>query len=112
MVLQRIRRAAAVLSLAATLALAAPAHAAGWEDLAAPAWLERAMEWVSRLWVGNGDVTTPTPAIEKCGTGIDPSGLCSGAAPSTMRKYGGGLDPNGSQPPPPSSLVSGSGSGG
>lgn len=95
MVLQRIRRAAAVLALAATLALAAPAHAAGWKDFAAgPGWFEQVREWIARLWVG-GEATGPTPAVEKCGSSANPDG-CPGAAPS---------------PPRPSS-ASGSGSGG
>ncbi len=94
MVLQRIRRAAAVLALTATLALAAPAHADGWGDLAGPAWLERALEWVARLWAG-GEAMGPTPAVEKCGSSANPDG-CPGGAPS---------------PPGPSSS-SGSGSGG
>jgi len=93
MVLQRIRCAAAVLALAATLALAAPVHAAGWEDLAVgPGWIEQVREWIARLWVG-GEATGPTPAVEKLGSGANPDGS---PAPS---------------PPTPSS-TSGSGSGG
>jgi hypothetical protein len=95
MVLQRIRRAAAVLALAATLALAAPAHAVGREDsVAGPSWFEAALEWIARLWAG-GEATGPTPAVEKCGSSANPDG-CPGGAPS---------------PPRPSS-ASGSGSGG
>jgi hypothetical protein len=95
MVPQRTRRAAAALALAATLALAAPAHAAGRADLAAgPRWIESVLEWVARLWVGNGLATEPKPAVEKCGYTINPDGGCSGGTP-----------------PPTSSSTGGSGSG-
>ncbi len=70
MALQRMRRAAAALALAATFALAAPVHAAGWRDLSPGAgWIERAVEWIARLW------STPT-TMEKCGMGVDPNGTC------------------------------------
>jgi hypothetical protein len=95
MVLQRIRRAAAVLALAATLALAAPAHAAGWDLAAGPGWFESVIERIARLWVGDGETSGPTPTSEKCGSSANPDG-CPGGAPS---------------PPRPSSS-SGSGSGG
>jgi hypothetical protein len=95
MVLQRIRRAAAVLALAATLALAAPAHAAIRDLAAGPGWFESVIERIARLWVGSGETSGPTPVIEKCGGSLNPDG-CPGAAPS---------------PPKPSS-ASGSGSGG
>ena len=98
MIPQRIRRAAAALALAATLALAAPAHAAGWEDLGVgPGWIEQAMEWIARLWIG-GEARGSAPAIEKCGGGINPDGVCSGGAPSPQ--------------PPAASPSGGSGSGG
>jgi hypothetical protein len=75
MALQRMRRAAAVLALAATFALAAPVHAAGWRDFSPGAgWIERVAEWIARLWGGGG--TTDTTAVAKCGTGLDPSGGC------------------------------------
>jgi hypothetical protein len=71
-----MRRAAAALALAATFALAAPVHAAGWRDLNPGAgWIERAVEWIARLWGGGGATGTPT-AMEKCGMGVDPSGVC------------------------------------
>jgi hypothetical protein len=94
MILQRIRRAAAVLALAATLALAAPVHAAGWKDLTAGSgWFEPILEWITRLWTG-GEETGPPPVIEKCGGSLNPDG-CPGAAP-----------------PPTSTPSAGSGSGG
>jgi hypothetical protein len=69
-----MRRAAAALALAATFALAAPVHAAGWRDLNPGAgWIERAVEWIARLWGGSG-TTGPKPASEKEGMGLDPSG--------------------------------------
>jgi hypothetical protein len=99
MVLQRIRRAAAVLALTATLALAAPAHAAGWEDLAVgPRWLEAAPNWIASLWLVIGDVIGLKPAVEKCSSGMNPDGLCSGAASPLQ--------------PPTASSSGGSGSGG
>ncbi len=76
MALQRMRRAAAALALAVTFALAAPVHAAGWRDLNPGAgWIERAAEWIARLW-GGGGATDTTAAAEKCGMAIDPSGVC------------------------------------
>jgi hypothetical protein len=87
---QRIRRAAAVLAVAATLALAAPARATAWESLAAgPRWLEQALEWVAHLWNGNGPPTAPKPAIEKYGSGCDPNG-CPGVPPPSTSSGSGG----------------------
>ena len=95
---QRIRRAAAALVLAATLALAAPAHAAGWKDLGAhPRWIETALEWIAHLWVGGGEATGLTPGMEKCGAGSDPDGNCHGAVapPPSTGSSAGGTDPEG-----------------
>jgi hypothetical protein len=98
MKLQRIRRAAAAAAVAATLALAAPVHAAGWENPAAgPGWLQQALEWITHLWVGGDEAGGLKPVIEKCGAGIDPSG-CPGAAPPpepANANSTGGADPEG-----------------
>ncbi|HEV8580625.1 MAG TPA: hypothetical protein VGX68_16280 [Thermoanaerobaculia bacterium] len=77
MILQPIRRTAAALALAATLALAAPAHAAGWRDLAgSPGWIGSALEWIAQLWVGSSEAAGFSPVFgnEKEGMGVDPSG--------------------------------------
>ncbi|HEV8578740.1 MAG TPA: hypothetical protein VGX68_06610 [Thermoanaerobaculia bacterium] len=80
MILHRTRRVGAVLAFAAVLALAAPVHAAGWRDLApGPGWLERALEWIAQLWLGNEEAPGPAPGTEKCGAAIVPDGYCTGA---------------------------------
>ncbi len=82
MTLQRIRHAAPALALAATLALAAPAHAAGWDSwTVTPGWFEDALRWISHLWAGDGEATELPPPAEKCGSGMDPDGGCGGAVP-------------------------------
>ena len=70
-----LRITATALTLAAVLALAAPAHAAG-RTVRTPGirWIEDVVEWVAKIWI---------------------------AKPGNERKYGAGIDPNGSPAPPP-----------
>jgi hypothetical protein len=79
---RRIRRAAALAALACTLALAAPAHAAGWRDLTvAPGWFEDALQRISRLWTGDREPARQAPATEKCGHGTNPDGCPQAVTP-------------------------------
>jgi hypothetical protein len=73
-----MRHAAVATALAATLALAAPAHAAGWEsrvsgvDFAHAVW-----QWLASLWPAPERGTEPAPTEppwEKAGGCIDPMG--------------------------------------
>lgn len=98
----RIRRSVAALALTAILALGAPAHAAGWESWTAPSgWIENALEWIARLWVGGGVASTAEPARIKSdqGIGIDSNGGGSSTPPTlppaTSSESGPGIDPNG-----------------
>lgn len=95
----RIRRVAAAAALAATLAFANPAHAAGWKAwTVTPGWFESVKEWIARVWMGDGQASTPTPGIEKCGMGVDPNGGClpPPPPPSTPSSDSGpGSDPDG-----------------
>lgn len=96
-----LRITAAALSLAAVLALAAPAHAAG-RMVRTPGirWIEDVVQWVAQVWVG----TSPERGL-KYGAGIDPngspappppSGFGAGSAPNgASSETGGGSDPNG-----------------
>jgi hypothetical protein len=87
-----MRSAAAALALAGVLGLAAPAHAARWEGPAAiPGWIDSALEWISRLWLGK-EASAPKPSLEKLSEGIDPTGSTS---PTSSSDLGHGIDPNG-----------------
>ena len=92
MTMKGLRSAAAALALAGALGLAAPAHAAPWEEPAAiPGWIDSAFEWIARLWLGN-EATEQKPALEKLGGGVDPNGRLS---PAPGSDPGDGVNPNG-----------------
>ena len=92
MALQRTRNAAAALALAGILCVAAPAHAARWDEpVAISEWIESALEWISRLWVGN-DAAELKPALGKSSCGSDLEGCPS---PNPNSDLGYGIDPNG-----------------
>ena len=90
--LQRLRSAATALALAGLLGLAAPAHAARWGGpVAFPGWIESALDWIGRLWIGI-EAAESKPPIEKGGIGIGPNGC---PPPSQNQDQGIGIDPNG-----------------
>jgi hypothetical protein len=86
-------RLAPAAALAATLALATPAHA--WPD---PARLtQKALQWIASLWPA--DTLTPTDR-NKTGAGVDPNGSPPPATSTTTPctgdcERGGGIDPDG-----------------
>ncbi|HEV8580136.1 MAG TPA: hypothetical protein VGX68_13780 [Thermoanaerobaculia bacterium] len=84
--LNRIRRTVALTALACTLALAVPAHAAGWQSLGeSPGWFQKAVEWIAGVWAEN-DATgskAPSPRAEKGGYGTDPDGTPAVTPPAT-----------------------------
>ena len=93
MALQRIRNAAAALALAGILCAATPANAAHRAGLIAfPGWIESALEWISRVWVGS-EARKPKPVVEKLGCGIDANDCPS--SPASDSDLGHGIDPNG-----------------
>lgn len=87
---RRLRITAAALALAAALGLAGPAHAAG-PAVRTPglSWIEDVVQWVARIWMGNGQ-----QRAAKYGGAIDPNG---------GQKSGPGIDPNGGPAPTPPS---------
>jgi hypothetical protein len=89
---RRIRRVAAAAALATVLAFAAPAHAVDWQTWAGgPGWLDGAVRWIARLWVGEGGGDG-----RKAGIGIDPNGdPYSVPTPPPPPDAGHGIDPNG-----------------
>jgi hypothetical protein len=80
-----IRRVAIAGALVATLTLAAPAHAAGWNHGGAPEidMLQAAWQWVASLW------TAP----------IAPQHVSGSTKPSLKSDLGASSDPNGRQTP-------------
>ena len=84
-----LRITAAALSLAAILALAAPAHAAG-RTVRTPGiyWIEDVVQWIARVWVGTG----PDRGVAKYGGAIDPNG---NPAPPPPSGFGAGSVPSG-----------------
>ncbi len=97
MIPQRIRRTVAALALLTTFAVVAPVHATGWIDrTGGPGLIEQALEWVARLWVGEGGATGAETL--KCGMAINPDG-CPGAAllpePPPSANSTGGSNPKG-----------------
>jgi hypothetical protein len=98
MIQRRLQRTAAAAVLAATLGLAAPAHAVGGQGptAAGPAWLETALHWVAQLWPGAADSPKAPNRKSDYGGGIDPNGgHPTPPQPSTTSDYGSGIDPNG-----------------
>jgi hypothetical protein len=88
---RRIRRVAAAVALAMALTFAAPAHAAGWRTWKGGAgWLEAVVQWVARLWTGEG-----VGGVSKAGHGIDPNVDPSSVTPPPSPDAGFGIDPNG-----------------
>jgi fatty acid desaturase len=73
-----MRHAAAATALAAALALAAPARAAGWESWASgPEFARAAWQWLAGLWPapeGDGQPAGSAPAWEKEGGCVNPNG--------------------------------------
>ena len=70
MIQATLRRTAAALAVATLLAVAAPAHAAGWRIApVGSGWFENVLQWVARVWQGSG-----TERGLKAGHGIDPNG--------------------------------------
>jgi hypothetical protein len=93
MTVKGMRSAAVALAFAGVLGLAAPAHAARWEGpTAIPGWIDSALEWISRLWLGN-EASAPKPSLEKCGLGIDPNGVCQQPSPPNSNQ-GIAVDPD------------------
>lgn len=98
---RRSRRAAAAVALAAVLALATPAHAAGrhaWT--AGSGWIEQAVQWIAGLWTGNATETRNTDSRTgaKTGLGTQPGNPPNAMAPPTVdptSERGSGIDPNG-----------------
>ena len=89
---RRIRRVAAAAALATVLAFAAPAHAVDWQTWTGGAgWIEEAVRWIGRLWMGEG-----MGDGRKAGHGIDPNGdPHSATTPPLPPDAGFGIDPNG-----------------
>ena len=89
----RLRITAAALALAAALGLTVPAHAAG-RAVRTPglSWIEDVVQWVARVWVGNGQEREA-----KYGAGIDPNGNPTPTPPS-----GAGTNGATAQTPDPS----------
>ncbi len=99
MIQRRLQRTAAAAVLAATLGLAAPAHAVGWQGptAAGPVWLETALHWVAQLWPGAAVPPKAPNRKSDYGSGIDPNGRPITPPPpaTTNGDKGGGIDPNG-----------------
>jgi hypothetical protein len=99
-----IRRVATAGALAATLTLAAPAHAAGWNHGGAPEidMLQAAWQWAASLWTAP---TTPQhtsgstkPRLKSdLGASSDPNGVASaaGATCQVNCDRSSAIDPNG-----------------
>lgn len=87
-----VRRAVTAAVLAASLALAVPAHAAGLRGSDPASLFQQARQWLAKLWPGEG-----TTVREKRGLEIDPGGSpAPGTTPScTECERGMGVDPNG-----------------
>ena len=90
-----VRRAVTAAVLAASLALAAPAHAAGLRGPDPASLFEQARQWLAKLWPGEGRVQS---GQEKAGMGVDPNGAPTPgttATSCTECERGAGVDPNG-----------------
>ena len=84
-----IRRGAVATAVAAALALAAPAHAAGWESRVPGVDLVHAVrQWLAGLWPAPGGGPEPASsgeAGEKAGCSVNPNGqpLCEPTSSTT-----------------------------
>jgi hypothetical protein len=87
-----VRRAVTAAVLAASLALAAPAHAAGLRGPDPASFFEQARQWMAKLWSGEG-----TTVREKRRLEIDPGGAPAPVTATSCTKCeaGAGVDPNG-----------------
>jgi hypothetical protein len=90
---RRIRRVAAAAALATVLGFTAPAHAVDWQTwTGGVGWIEGAVRWIGRLWMGEG-----VGDGRKAGFGIDPNGATTATTtqPPPDPDRGHGIDPNG-----------------
>jgi hypothetical protein len=94
---RRSRRTAAAVALAAVVALATPAHAASRHaSTAGPGWIEEAVQWIARLWTGNGlerELKSGVVSVPDPGTGTNGAVAPPGVEPASER--GMGVDPDG-----------------
>jgi hypothetical protein len=92
------RRITTATVLAALLALAAPAQAAGWNGWASDGdLLHSAWQWVASFWIPQAPAhpSKGIPGVKSDrGTGIDPNGAHTTSTPSCCER-GADTDPNG-----------------
>jgi len=95
---RKIRCTVVAASLAAVLALAAPAQAASHPRAnARSGWLETVLQWVTGGWAGGGRSGKGAGTNNtKTGYGIDPNGSTVTTQPTNLGSDTGyGIDPNG-----------------
>jgi hypothetical protein len=99
---QWMRRAALAAIFTSALALAAPAHAAGWATRApGPDLLQKAWQWIAGVWSASereGPAARTGATLEKEGGGIDPMGVPNTSSPPPGQPQGdngGYIDPLG-----------------
>jgi hypothetical protein len=88
-----IRRGVTALALTATVALAAPAYAAGRTTSTVPGsgWLESAFQWITGMWAAPGTTSSKLETVDTNSSTITVTPPPS----STSGDKGMGIDPNG-----------------